>query len=84
MEIPQEPAAPEEIEEVPVEEESRIIGDYVLLENSCKSALYPMLELKGKLLCYYNFSKQLECYSTNDGECSWRKPVTEPVLAVEV
>lgn len=84
VEIPQEPAAPEEIEEVPVEEESRIMGDYVLLENSCKSALYPMLELKGKLLCYDNFSKQLECYSTNDGECSWRKPVTEPVLAVEV
>ncbi len=82
-EIPHEPTTQEEIEEVPADEESRVIGDYILLENNCNSALYPMLELKDKLLCFDNFSKQLECYSTQDGKCFWRKPIVETVLTVE-
>lgn len=86
VEIPQNPEpAPEETVDIIVEEqeESHIIGDYVLLNGNIKSTIYPMLELQNTLLHYDDFSRQLECYSTSTGECLWRKKIPGTVLAVD-
>ena len=60
VEIPQNPEpAPEETVDIIVEEqeESYIIGDYVLLDGNIKSTIYPMLELQNTLLHYDDFSR---------------------------
>lgn len=86
VEIPQNPEpASEETVDIIVEEqeESHIIGDYVLLDGNIKSTIYPMLELQNSLLRYDDFSEYLECYSASTGKCLWRKKIPETVLAVD-
>lgn len=79
VEIPQESMETERI----VEEESRIIGDYILLEGNQNWGNDTILELGNQLISYDYETKQLIVYSTDTGECLSKEPMEEAVLAIE-